>query len=136
MSTTEYGPTNPIARAAFRTAELIHTVKVLLLVLNALAAVLFVILGAVARPGTATEMNYGTGLYESSATGSSLWFVFVVQGIGLAIVGTLTILVVGGLAEHMLKTNAEQTRILADREERERIAASYTVRHPNTPPQP
>jgi hypothetical protein len=97
---------NSVVRAATRTAEIIHAVKITLIVLNMAGSLFLILAGILWKPGV-DEMG------RTRPGSSPLWFVPLAQGAAGLIFGSLVILVVFGWFEHMLRTNAELVRLAA-----------------------
>jgi hypothetical protein len=98
--------TSSVARGATRTAEIIHAVKITLLVVNGLAGLALIIVGFASASSTGTD-EYGlpTSSVNPISVGLGLY------GVGLLVIGTLVILVMLGWFEDMLRTNAELVRL-------------------------
>jgi hypothetical protein len=109
---------NKVVKAATRQADLINVVKVVLLIINALIAAGLILVAFGLRPSEpepVTQEGVPEGEFGPEFVpvdqGTELWWLFLAQGVIVAVVGTLVILVIMGWFEHMLRTNTETTRL-------------------------
>lgn len=98
-----------IVKQATRTADVIQVTKVILILLNLIAAVVGVVVAFLTRP-TSPEFVVEGGYSSVQASGWGGWWVLGGVSVVQAIFGTLVIYVLLGWFECMLRTNTELVR--------------------------